>query len=86
MGDMKSLLSDFSQSYNNSGIPTKITLSFPVSLQLEAGGMVNLSDYKIGGFLNYAGTKGVIGYRDYSGSINESVYHRSLCPGIDRRK
>lgn len=70
MSDFKALLSDFESQIISSGINAKVTNSFPASVQAEAGLLFTMNSLRVGPYLNYCFSKGLIDYEDYSGSLN----------------
>jgi hypothetical protein len=73
MGDLKQFQDDLISQYNAQGIPLKRELGFPPSVQVEFGvdGVIGRKKANtIGGFANYAITKGQLGYSDYSGETS----------------
>jgi len=73
MNDMKKFQDDLINQYQKIGIDAKRELGFGSSLQLDLGVDKIISEdrsYTVGGFFNYAVTKGQIGYSDYSGEIS----------------
>jgi len=83
MKDMKEfqkvILNDYLSSSN---VPIKATLVFPASLQAEFGVYRDYDDSKLGVFLNYTATKGVLTYSDYSGSTSLEHRLKRVTPGI----
>jgi hypothetical protein len=72
MGDMKGFLDELRKDFV---LPTKTVNNFSMSVQGEVGldyKIVNrfLDEYTVGGFLNYAITRGRANYTDYSGSAD----------------
>src|SRR5687767_12164620 len=75
MNDMKELQEELEAEMAGSGIPVRAVHAFPVSFQGEMGMDFTLHDrllreYRIGGFLNYTVTEGLITYSDYSGRVD----------------
>jgi len=73
MNDMKKFQDDLINQYQKIGIDAKRELGFGSSLQLDLGVDKIISEeksYTIGGFFNYAVTKGQLGYSDYSGETS----------------
>jgi hypothetical protein len=76
MMEMKKFQDELNNDIVSSNISTKIVTDFPMSLQIEAGcDKIYEDNYSLGGYLNYAFTKGRIHYADYSGEIysNQNV-------------
>lgn len=72
MEDMKKMQRQFEATFlsNDIDIPVSVVSSFPMSLQGELGIDYTLRDgLRLGGFANYAVTKGQVSYSDYSGSL-----------------
>ncbi|MGC3945726.1 MAG: hypothetical protein QM762_14595 [Chryseolinea sp.] len=68
MQTLKQLQTEMQKQFVDGGIEMKTVTEFPISLQVDAGYLKELSDkYDFGGYLNYAMTKGRIHYADYSG-------------------
>jgi hypothetical protein len=68
MKDLKLLQKELNDDYNEQGIQAKTVLSFPISLQIDGGFDIALSEkVSLGGFVNYAKTSGKVHYADYSG-------------------
>jgi hypothetical protein len=71
MKEMKKFQHELNEDIVSAGIASKAVTTFPMSLQVTVGYDKILSDkYSIGGYLNYAVTKGHNHYGDYSGEIN----------------
>jgi hypothetical protein len=72
MKDMKSIQADVLAQYISvTNVSVAKELEFPASLQAEGGIDFKLDEKNtLGGFFNYAITKGRIGYSDYSGSLS----------------
>jgi hypothetical protein len=70
MKGMKEFQNELNNDIVSSGFHTKVLADFPMSMQVTAGFDKILGDkYAIGGYLNYAFTKGHIHYGDYSGEL-----------------
>lgn len=87
MSDLKKFQDDTKKQFESAGIQAKNELSFPVSLQAELGVDKNMGKENIlGGFINYAFTKGKVGYSDYSGETsatqNVSLYGLGIKGGL----
>lgn len=69
MNSLKEFQMGLNSDINSSGIPTKIVTAFPISLQCDIGfDKILNNDYTLGGYANYAFTKGRMHYSDYSGA------------------
>lgn len=75
MKDMKAFQEALNDEVGSSGIPTKVVLQYPPSMQLEVGfNKINQNRngtdrYSFGSYLNYAMTRGRLHYQDYSGEV-----------------
>jgi hypothetical protein len=72
MSDLKKLQQDNIDDLQKDGLKAKTELSFSSSLQIEAGTDVRVAqEVWVGGFVNYAVTRGQVGYADHTGFIRD---------------
>jgi hypothetical protein len=86
MSDLKSVLDDLLADIAYTGVPAKITESYPAYWGYQLGVMVPIQnnddhDLLAGAFFDYASTGGRVHYQDYSGEYRADQIADAVSPG-----